>query len=71
MAEHIREQELRAIEEYLEGGGAGDEEQVRHWLRSLVAEVRRLRVVEDEPQKRHGDALLHGSGTRHGEHEVR
>ncbi|CAN5905322.1 hypothetical protein BH23GEM7_BH23GEM7_10800 [soil metagenome] len=70
MAEHIREQELRAIEEYLKGG-AGGEEQVKHWLRDLVAEVRRLRAVEDEPRKMHGDALLHGSGTRHGEHQVR
>ncbi len=71
MAEHLREQELREIEEYLESAGAGGEEQVRHWLRSLVAEVRRLRAAEGEPQKTHGDALLHGSGTRHGEHEVR
>ncbi|HEV2130644.1 MAG TPA: hypothetical protein VGR27_06055 [Longimicrobiaceae bacterium] len=71
MAERFGEQELREIEEYLGGGGTGGEEQVRHWLRSLVAEVRRLRAAEGEPQKMHGDALLHGSGTRHGEHEVR
>ncbi len=69
MSERLREADLREIEDYLASGAAGQDDRVATWLRALLAEVRRLR--EDAPHKMHGDALLDGSGTRHGEHEVR
>lgn len=71
MSQHMTEADLREIEEYLEDDTTGTDSRVEQWLRGLVEEVRRLRLAQDEPRKMHGDALLDGSGTRHGEHEVR
>lgn len=76
MRQELWDEELREIERYLGGDTAANDERVKEWLGQLVAEVRRLHGggsahADDEPLKRHGDALLDGSGTRHGEHEVR
>jgi hypothetical protein len=65
----MTEAELQEIDAYLageSGSGAGDE-RTRNWVRRLRGEVQRLRDA-GAPLKQHGDALLDGSGTRHGEH---
>ncbi len=77
MADRLGEQDLREIDEYLAGGGSADENKVKGWLRSLRHEVgsrgeaTSTRAHADEaPLKMHGDALLDGSGTRHGAHGI-
>ncbi|MBA4159117.1 MAG: hypothetical protein H0X65_16810 [Gemmatimonadetes bacterium] len=74
MSERLSDADLREIDTFLTAGEAGTDNRVNGWLRRLSAEVRESRSAvrgEDSPQKRHGDALADGSGTRHGEHEVR
>jgi len=72
MSERLTDAELSEIERYLgEGGG---EERTGRWLRLLLAEARAHRGthgVESAPLKQECDALMHGSGTRHGEHRAR
>lgn len=77
MADRLGEQELREIDEYLAGGSSADENKVKRWLRSLRQEVGSRGEAgsagthpDEGPLKMHGDALLDGSGTRHGGHEV-
>jgi hypothetical protein len=75
MSERLSNVELQEIDAYLASGATSSDTRVNGWLRSLADEVRESRGaaagVEDSPQKRHGDALQDGSGTRHGEHELR
>lgn len=79
MSERLSEQELREIERYLESPeGERPGPQVGDWLRRLLTEVRQGRegdtgreVPEGGTRKRHGDALLEGEGTRHGEEPSR
>ncbi|CAA9311083.1 MAG: hypothetical protein AVDCRST_MAG89-1122 [uncultured Gemmatimonadetes bacterium] len=77
MADRLGEQELRDIDNYLAGEATADEHQVKGWLRRLRqqaasgAEAGPTGTHPDEgPLKMHGDALLDGSGTRHGGHEI-
>jgi hypothetical protein len=58
--------ELHEIDNYLAHTPVTGE-RTETWLRRLRDEVRWLREA-DAPLKQHGDALLDGSGTRHGEH---
>ena len=75
MNERLSDADLQEIDAYLTSGATGADTRVKGWLRRLTHEVREARgtrsQTEDSPQKRHGDALQDGSGTRHGEHEVR
>lgn len=77
MADRLGEQELREIDEYLGGGGSADENKVKGWLRSLRQQAGSRGEadstgahLDEAPLKVHGDALLDGSGTRHGAHEI-
>lgn len=74
MSERLSDADLQEIDAYLTSGETGPDNRVNGWLRRLSAEVRESRSGasgEDSPQKRHGDALADGSGTRHGEHDIR
>jgi hypothetical protein len=62
--------ELGLVRSYLDRNPHGNDE-VNRWLSRLTSEVERRRAHEasgqDHSAKRHGDALAHGSGSRHGE----
>ncbi len=77
MADRLGEQELRDIDSYLAGEATADENQVKGWLRRLRQEVGLRGQAgsagthpDEGPLKMHGDALLDGSGTRHGGHKI-
>lgn len=70
MADQLTDKELQEIDQYLTGASDADEAQVKGWLRRLRAQVHPHAQVDKAPLKAHGDALLDGSGTRHGLHET-
>ncbi|CAN5817793.1 hypothetical protein BH23GEM5_BH23GEM5_13240 [soil metagenome] len=77
MADRLGEQDLREIDEYLAGEGDADKNKVKGWLRSLRHQVGSHGESgstgthpDKAPLKMHGDALLDGSGTRHGAHGI-
>jgi len=67
----LNEQELRSIEDAAASGKLRDHDDLDRWVGSLLAEVRRSRSgaggrEQDGPHKLQGDALIDGSGSRHG-----